>query len=351
MFTQVDPHIIMPVPVHVAAHRPLEQIMPAAQGVPQPPQLARSVCVFTQADPHIIMPMPTHVPVHEPLTHTDAAPHACPHEPQFAGSVWVFTHIPPHASEGATQPPVSVPLASGRFESSPVSAVPVSIRVSLGPASVTSVVGQPVSMARTVAKANQEFFDMCLHPFRTRPGVILYTLGPRRDETFYPCRGSVTPRRPTGVRRASDAVRTLADAPGPRASCRYPRPRPTQRCDPSRPMDAIALFIEFEHVAFVADTRLEVMLDERVVYDGSFASGFRASASVAPGPRVLETRIHVGVVSRRRRYEFTLPVVGLRDSAAAWNVRLEYSRLWGNFSRKLAVVRVEDVFPVRPTVR
>ncbi len=115
-------------------------------------------------------------------------------------------------------------------------------------------------------------------------------------------------------------------------------------------MDATPLVIEFLPLSFIADTRLEVLLDQSVVHDGSFASGFRASLSVPPGPHVIETRIHVGVVSRRRRYEFELPVVGLRDSASSWNALLDYSRLWGNFTKRLALTRVEGGAPP-PSIR
>ncbi|MEI8254108.1 MAG: hypothetical protein WCJ30_00380 [Deltaproteobacteria bacterium] len=111
-------------------------------------------------------------------------------------------------------------------------------------------------------------------------------------------------------------------------------------------MDATPLVIEFAPLAFIADTRLEVLLDERAVHDGSFAAGFRVSLSLPPGGHVIETRIHVGVVSRRRQYEFELPVVGLRDSATAWNIRLDYSRIWGNFTKKLALTRVEGGAPL-----
>lgn len=99
-----------------------------------------------------------------------------------------------------------------------------------------------------------------------------------------------------------------------------------------------AIRVRFEAPAEVTvDTRLEVRLDGRALYIGRFLAGFDAHSSVAPGEHVLTTAIHVGALTRSRRYAFTAGGGALREVATRLEVVLRYSRMWGNFSRALSL--------------
>jgi hypothetical protein len=89
---------------------------------------------------------------------------------------------------------------------------------------------------------------------------------------------------------------------------------------------------------FLIDTQLQVLLDGRPLYYGSFASGFAVTVEVAIGPHVLETTIDPGGIGRRRRYDLvvTAPVESAQGGERQRLVaKLDYSRFWGNFSKKL----------------
>jgi len=86
---------------------------------------------------------------------------------------------------------------------------------------------------------------------------------------------------------------------------------------------------------FLTDARLTVALDGYVIFDGSFRAGFEVGGPITPGPHVLSTRIEMDVLTRAREYRFEIPH-GTSD-AAAWIATLDYSRLWGNFTKKLAL--------------
>lgn len=72
-----------------AAHWPSMHCVP--QGLPQKPQLSRSVAVFTQVAPHGVNPSPqeTHVP---PVQTPPGQ--AFEQEPQYPGSVWKSLQMP-----------------------------------------------------------------------------------------------------------------------------------------------------------------------------------------------------------------------------------------------------------------
>lgn len=92
------------------------------------------------------------------------------------------------------------------------------------------------------------------------------------------------------------------------------------------------LRILFPHPGFfVNDPRVEVDLDGTRIYEGSFTSGFDHVAVVSPGTHTLVTRIAVGPVLRPKRYTFEI------GDAPAYTATLRYSRLWGNFTTKLAL--------------
>jgi hypothetical protein len=89
---------------------------------------------------------------------------------------------------------------------------------------------------------------------------------------------------------------------------------------------------------FLNDPRLTVALDGRTVYDGSFKSGFDVEAEVQPGALTLETAVAMGPgMARKQRIPIDLtPEAGYRDTPAV-AVRLEYSRFFGNFKKRVSI--------------
>jgi hypothetical protein len=99
-------------PAHWSAHWPWEQTWPAAQAVPQAPQLAGSSWVSKQRFPHFVVP-PRQSTTHEPREQTRLASQALPHAPQFAGSFCKSAQVPAQGAWPALQvepPPVDAPL-------------------------------------------------------------------------------------------------------------------------------------------------------------------------------------------------------------------------------------------------
>lgn len=85
---------------------------------------------------------------------------------------------------------------------------------------------------------------------------------------------------------------------------------------------------------YVTDVRMTVLLDGQVVYDGSFLSGIDLTVPVQPGAHRVTTKIDVGGLGifRTREYDVTVP------PGRGTTLHLEYSRFWGNFSRRPRVV-------------
>jgi hypothetical protein len=99
------PHVVVnivePAAQPPAAQDPLTHVEPAAQGVPQPPQLLLSVCSLTQAPLQSVVPL-LHAKVHAPLTHLAVAlatlvEHAFPQVPQSLALLVASTHVPPQS--------------------------------------------------------------------------------------------------------------------------------------------------------------------------------------------------------------------------------------------------------------
>jgi len=77
-----------------AAQPPVTHVMPSPHAVPQPPQLAASVCVSVHALPHIVIGA-SHagmLSVQLPALHVCVSVQVTPHPPQFIGSVWKLVH-------------------------------------------------------------------------------------------------------------------------------------------------------------------------------------------------------------------------------------------------------------------
>ncbi|MEM9189817.1 MAG: hypothetical protein AAGF12_11615 [Myxococcota bacterium] len=95
---------------------------------------------------------------------------------------------------------------------------------------------------------------------------------------------------------------------------------------------------------FLNDPRLVVKVEGQVVHDGSFRRGFTASAPLASDRTVIETSLEVGTLRRRRRIEVDLAALrpdGYRESTEVlYEARLEYSRFWGNFKKRVDLRRI-----------
>lgn len=83
---------------------------------------------------------------------------------------------------------------------------------------------------------------------------------------------------------------------------------------------------------FIVDGRLVVLLDQQVVYDGSFLSGMDLSFAVQPGWHTVVPRIEMGALSRSKNYSVHVP------PGPGVTLVLEYSRFWGNFASKPKIV-------------
>jgi hypothetical protein len=77
---------------------------------------------------------------------------------------------------------------------------------------------------------------------------------------------------------------------------------------------------------FLNDPRLTVWFDGHVVYDGSFVSGFETTFPVLPGAHALALRLTTPLFNREKQYPIAI------QPANGYQVLLEYSRFWGNFS-------------------
>lgn len=75
---------------------------------------------------------------------------------------------------------------------------------------------------------------------------------------------------------------------------------------------------------FLTDVRVVLLLDGAPIYDGGFLGGIDVTAAAAPGMHRVESVIDIGLVQRRRAW----------DVAAPATVTIEYSRFWGNFTKK-----------------
>lgn len=81
---------------------------------------------------------------------------------------------------------------------------------------------------------------------------------------------------------------------------------------------------------FLADTTVELWIDERLGYRGSFRDGFEVWATLEPGPHPMRATIALGPITREQRWTLDVPATG-----ELLAVTLRYSRLWGNFKSKL----------------
>lgn len=84
---------------------------------------------------------------------------------------------------------------------------------------------------------------------------------------------------------------------------------------------------------FLTDVALAATLNGTPIYRGSFLSGFEVTVPLMPGPHGLALVIMNGLINRTRNYSFVVA------PGQALRVQLAYSRLWGNFTRGLKLLR------------
>ncbi len=100
---------------------------------------------------------------------------------------------------------------------------------------------------------------------------------------------------------------------------------------------------------FANDPRVVLTIDGSPLFDGSFVRGFDTTVELAPGPHVLTTAIHLtDTIARRREYTIDAPALDPeRAHPPGLEARLRYSRLWGNFDKRLDLSRIDGA-PARP---
>ncbi|HHH29245.1 MAG TPA: hypothetical protein ENK57_13005 [Polyangiaceae bacterium] len=87
---------------------------------------------------------------------------------------------------------------------------------------------------------------------------------------------------------------------------------------------------------FLNDPLCTLSVDGRILYEGSFKSGFDVRTEVPPGDVVLETAIG-GPVMRKQQIRLPLGGFGGYRGAEEVHARLSYSRMWGNFAKRAAL--------------
>lgn len=103
-FTHTPEQKIVPAP-QMLLHEEELHVSPAGQTVPHPPQFAGSISVLTQEGPHTVSPVGQ---VHALAVHPCPVPHPAPQPPQCAGSIIVSTQVPPQSVAPTTQVQVLV---------------------------------------------------------------------------------------------------------------------------------------------------------------------------------------------------------------------------------------------------
>lgn len=93
-------------------------------------------------------------------------------------------------------------------------------------------------------------------------------------------------------------------------------------------MNAARVTVRFEKPSFfLPGSGLTVSLNSQLVFQGDFTDGFEVTLEVAPGTHAINTRIDLGITRTRSAQ---VPVEAGRHTL----INLEYSRFWGNFTKK-----------------
>ena len=87
---------------------------------------------------------------------------------------------------------------------------------------------------------------------------------------------------------------------------------------------------------FINAPRLVVELDGRTVYDGAFKDGFDVTLDVTPTRHEVKTAVYMLGVAKRQTIPLALEGGGYRDVPAV-EAKLSYSRLAGNFDRRVSI--------------
>jgi len=79
---------------------------------------------------------------------------------------------------------------------------------------------------------------------------------------------------------------------------------------------------------YVSDIAFVLTLDGAPIFGGGFLSGVDVTVPVAPGRHLLTSSLDLAIVKRTRTWQVDVPAGGLA-------VELVYSRMWGNFKKRL----------------
>jgi hypothetical protein len=103
------------------------------------------------------------------------------------------------------------------------------------------------------------------------------------------------------------------------------------------------LRVRFDDPGWFANSPpLRISCDGKPIYEGSFRGGGVASVDVAPGAHTIEAAIDIGLgIARKKTYTIDMPADSYRDSQAGLEAKLSYSRIWGNFTNKLELRRID----------
>lgn len=78
------------------------------------------------------------------------------------------------------------------------------------------------------------------------------------------------------------------------------------------------------------DAEVKVFLDGQLVGIGSVKKGFDIAAQTTAGKHFVELKMSL----RTQNYNFEIP------SGGAYQLKIEYSRAWGNFSQDFEIIRL-----------
>jgi len=88
---------------------------------------------------------------------------------------------------------------------------------------------------------------------------------------------------------------------------------------------------------FLNDPRVSLRIGERVLYYGSFKSGFDVSIELQPGQHTLRTAIGIGALERKQEIALPLGEGGGYRGVPEVHARLTYSRIFGNFDKRASL--------------
>jgi len=135
-----------------------------------------------------------------------------------------------------------------------------------------------------------------------------------------------------GLASSSSKSKAAEFSPGANSPVRE-TPQPRGEVSGAAAAAPVMLTVLYPGQFFLVDTVVRVFLDGQPVGTGSVKRGVHLASSTIVGGHDLEVRIPF----RSKRYRIRFP------DAGEYEVRLNYSRTWGNFSDALDVSRIEQM--------